>query len=79
MNKNEFVKQLTEFCEFEGKDFNLGTTFKSIEGFDSLAIMAIIAFADEKFSKKLTAQQLNKMTDIRSLITLIGEEKFEND
>lgn len=79
MNKNEFVKQLTEYCEFEGNGFNLETTFKSIEGYDSMAIMAIIAFSDEKFNKKLTAQQLIKMTDIMSLIALIGEEKFEND
>ena len=79
MKKNEFVKQLTDYCEFEDQGFNLDTPFKSIEGYDSLAIMAIIAFTDEKFNMKLTAQQLMKLTDFKSLIALIGEGKFEND
>ena len=79
MKKNEFVKQLAEYCEFEYLGFNLDTPFKSIEGFDSLALMAMIAFTDEKFNMKLTAQQLMKLTDFKSLIVLIGEDKFEND
>ena len=79
MKRNEFVKQLTEYCEFEDQDFNIDTHFKSIEGYDSMAIMAIIAFTDEKFKMKLTAQQLMKLTDFKSLIMLIGEDKFEND
>jgi acyl carrier protein len=79
MKKNDFVKQLTEYCEFEDQGFNLDTPFKSIEGYDSMAVMAMIAFTDEKFNKKLTAQQLMKLTDFKSLIVLIGEENFEND
>lgn len=79
MKKNEFVKQLTEYCEFEDQGYNIDTPFKSIEGYDSMAIMAIIAFIDEKFNMKLTAQQLMKLTDFKSLIVLIGEDKFEND
>lgn len=79
MKKSEFVEQLSEYCEFENKDFTLNTTFKSIEEFDSLAIMSIIAFVDEKFNMKLTAIQLNDLKDFKSLIEAIGAEKFEND
>lgn len=79
MKKNEFVNQLTDYCEFEGKAFNLDTSFKSIEGYDSLTILAMIAFADEKFKIKLTSQQLTKLTDFKSLMDIIGEDKFEND
>lgn len=79
MKKSDFVKQLTEYCEFEDQGFNLDTPFKSIEGYDSMAVMAMIAFTDEKFKKKLTAQQLMKLTDFKSLMLLIGEENFEND
>jgi acyl carrier protein len=79
MKKNEFVKQLAESCEFEGHNYNLETSFKTIEGFDSMALLSIVAFADEKFKKKFTSQQLTKLTDFNSLITLIGEENFEND
>jgi acyl carrier protein len=79
MKKNEFVKQLTDYCEFEGNAFNLDTSFKSIEGYDSLTILAMIAFADEKFKIKITSQQLTKLTDFKSLMDIIGDDKFEND
>ena len=79
MKQNEFVKQLSEYCEFDNENFTLETPFKSIEGYDSLAVMSIIAFVDEKFKMKLTAIQLRGLTDFKSLIKLIGTEKFEND
>ena len=78
MNKNEFVSQLSDFCEFENENFTLETMFKSINGYDSLAIMSIIAFVDENFKMSLTASQLSRITDFNSLIELIGIDKFEN-
>ena len=79
MKKSELVEQLSEYCEFENKNFTLETQFKSIEGFDSLALMSIIAFVDEKFKIKLTAMQLRELKDFNSLITVIGIDKFEDD
>jgi acyl carrier protein len=79
MKKNEFVSQLSEFCEFENENFTLETHFKSINGYDSLALMSIIAFVDENFKTSLTASQLSKITDFKSLIELIGQDKFENE
>ena len=78
MTKNEFVNQLSEYCEFENENFTLDTHFKSINGYDSLAIMSIIAFVDENFKMSLTTTQLREITDFNSLITLIGVDKFEN-
>ena len=79
MKKSEFVNQLSDFCEFENENFNLETQFKSINGYDSLAIMSIIAFVDENYKMSFTATQLSKITDFNSLIELIGVDKFEND
>ena len=79
MKKNEFVSQLSEFCEFENENYTLETHFKSINGYDSLALMSIIAFVDENFKMSLTASQLSKITDFKSLIELIGQDKFENE
>jgi acyl carrier protein len=79
MKKSEFINQLAEYCEFENNNFTLNTTFKSIEGFDSLAVMSIIAFLDEKFSMKLTAVKLFELKDFKSLMAAIGTDKFEND
>ena len=79
MKKNEFVNQLSEYCEFENNNFTLETLFKSIDGYDSLAVMSIIAFVDENFQMSLTGVQLREITDFKSLIALIGVDKFEND
>ena len=79
MKKNEFVDQLSEYCEFENKNFTLDTPFKTIDEYDSLAVMSIIAFVDENFQMSLTGVQLRELTDFKSLIELIGVDKFEND
>jgi acyl carrier protein len=79
MKKHEFVNQLSEYCEFENKNFTLDTLLKTIDGYDSLTIMSIIAFIDENFKMRLTALQLREITDFKSLILLIGIDKFENE
>ena len=77
MTKNDFVKELSEYCEFEETDHTVDTMFDSVEGYDSLAVMSIIAFTDENFGVKLTAAQLKDLTDFNSLISLIGNDKFD--
>lgn len=79
MRKNEFVKQLAEFCEFENEDLTLNTSLETIDDYDSMAIMTMIAFIDENFNMKITAQMLQDITDFNSIIDLIGSDKFDND
>lgn len=79
MKKSEFMHKISEYLEFQDQNLTLNTSLKSIEGYDSFAIMSMIAFSDEYFSVKLSAQQIIKLTDFNSLITLIGEDKFENE
>jgi len=79
MKKKEFVIQLAEYCEFENNGLTLETQLKSVEGYDSLAVMSMIAFTDENFNVKLTAQQIKELSDFNSVIELIGVDKFEDD
>ncbi|MBA4319513.1 MAG: hypothetical protein C0412_14015 [Flavobacterium sp.] len=79
MRKDVFIKRLAEFCEFGETDLKIDTQLKSIEGYDSMAIMSIIAFVDKNFKKKISAIQINSLTDFESLINTIGIEKFEDD
>jgi acyl carrier protein len=41
-----------------------------------MAIMGVIAFVDEHFSKRLTAKQLATITTVENLMELIGMENF---
>jgi len=76
MNTLEFVEKLAEALELEQDQLTIDTDFKSLEVYDSMSVMTIIAFADEHFSKKLTAKQLGSLTTVKSLKELIGPENF---
>ena len=78
MKKSVFFQELQEALEFEDVELQEETNLRAIEGFDSLAIMTIIAFVDEHFQKKLTAQQLASVTTTSSLMGIIGSEHFED-
>ena len=77
MKKKDFFCELKEALEFEDVAFTEKTEFRKIDGYDSLHVMMIIAFVDSKFGKRLTAKQLFSITDVRSLMDLIGIENFE--
>jgi len=77
MKKKDFFCELKEALEFEDVTFTEKTEFRKIDGYDSLHVMMIIAFVDSKFGKRLTAKQLFSITDVRSLMDLIGIENFE--
>ena len=79
MKKTEFVAGLGDFCEFEMEGVTLDTPFKSIQGYDSLAVLSMIAYIDDHFGVQLTAQQFAEITDFNSLISLIGNDKFTNE
>ena len=78
MKKTEFYNELIEFLELEVEEINENTEFSSIDGYDSMAVMSLIAFCDEKFSTKISAQQIQKLTTVGSLMDFLGREKFED-
>ncbi|HEX2394153.1 MAG TPA: acyl carrier protein [Bacteroidales bacterium] len=76
MKKKDFYKELVDFLELDVADLDENTEFKSIDGYDSMAVMSLIAFCDEKFSTKINAQQIQKLTTVGSLMDFLGSEKF---
>ena len=78
MYTQAFIDKLKEALEFEEVEITESTNLKQIEGYDSMSVMTIIAFVDENFSKKLTAQQLASITTVKSLKDLIGLDSFSD-
>jgi acyl carrier protein len=78
MKKEEFLRLLKEALEFQDIELQIETNLTKIESYDSMAVMVIIAFADEHFSKRLTAKQLTTITTISNLMELIGMENFSD-
>jgi acyl carrier protein len=77
MKKDIFFEELLECVEIEPVDIDEDTVFRELEDFDSMAVMSIVAYADEKFGKTLAAEQLQDMKTVRDLMELIGMEHFE--
>jgi acyl carrier protein len=76
MKKTEFVNKLSEACGFENTDLTPETRLDSIDEYDSMAMLSIIAFVHKKFGINLSANQLQNLVDFNSIIKIIGEEKF---
>ena len=77
MKKENFFAELLECMEIEPVELTEDTVFKQLEDYDSMAVMSIVAFADEKFGATLAAEELEKMVTVRDLMELIGKEHFE--
>lgn len=78
MKKEEFLRLLKEALEFQEIELQPSTDLTKIEAYDSMSVMAIIAFADENFSKRLTARELATIKTVASLMELIGMENFSD-
>lgn len=72
---NQFLNDLKDLLELS-EDIDLNTDLKSLDEFDSMAIMSLVAFLHKKFGKQFNARQLNNITTVQSLVDLIGNGSF---
>ncbi len=76
MTQSEFINKLQDELELE-TPINNSTIFKNLEEWDSLSAMILIGFVSEKFNVIMTGNDIEKLTDVQSLIYFIGVEKFD--
>jgi acyl carrier protein len=72
---SQFLEELKELLEIS-EDVDLNTNLKSLDEYDSMAVMSLVAFIHKKFGKQFNARQLNNITTFQSLIDLIGVDSF---
>lgn len=77
MKVDEFIEKLTEILELQDVELGEETNLRDLEEYDSLAVLSIIAMVDENFGRKLSGQNFQSITTVRSLMKLIGDEYFE--
>lgn len=77
MKKEFFLNELADVLEVEDIELTEETNLKEVEEYDSLAVMSLVAFIDENFNKKLSAEEFIDVTTVRSLMELIGLENFK--
>jgi acyl carrier protein len=77
MRKTRFFNELQQALELEEIELQEDTNLKGLDDYDSLAVMSLVSFIDEHFDMSFSAQQLQNITTVRSLMELIGIETFE--
>ena len=78
MKKGEFIGKLKEALEIDSNEkITEDTNLRDLQEFDSLGALIVIAMVDEIFGRELSADDLRNVTTVRSLIKIIGEDKFD--
>jgi acyl carrier protein len=77
MTAEEFIAALQEELEIEEIQLEQETDLTELDEYDSMATLSVIALADEHFGKELSDDELRSVTTVKSLMELIGLEKFE--
>jgi acyl carrier protein len=71
MKKAEFLEKIRQ--EIDTKiDLDDLTRWQEIPGYDSMAIMGLIALIDECFGKKLRSEEFEQMKTVGDLLNRLG-------
>lgn len=71
--KNEILKTIKEALEIEELDVNLDAELMSLEQWDSVGVLSLMAFLDERFKITLDMKRIKAETRIIDLIEIILE------
>ena len=71
MTKEEFIENLKEELEIES-NIDEGTVLQDLEEWASLSQMVVIGFAKNQFGVKLTGDDVESLTTIKSLMDKLG-------
>eukprot|EP01047_Picozoa_sp_COSAG01_P005381 COSAG01_NODE_183_length_22835_cov_17.169247_10_plen_74_part_00 len=73
MTEQDFIAELVDILELDESGVEMGTEIE----LDSMATMSVIAFLDENFSKKATADDLKNITSIGDIHVLASEGNIQ--
>tara|TARA_B110000046_G_C12639869_1_gene252250 strand:- start:2 stop:232 length:231 start_codon:yes stop_codon:yes gene_type:complete len=76
MKREFFLKKLQEALE-EDEPISIDTLFSTLDNYDSMSIMILIAFIDENFNMQIPASKFKEIKDVDDLINSIGVDHFD--
>lgn len=69
MDKPEFYQRLAEILDVE--DVQPENVLKDFDGWDSLAILSVLAMADAKYSVSIKADEIRSVVSAQDLANLV--------
>ena len=73
MENNEFLLLLDELLELEPGTVKGSETLDSFDGWNSLAVISLMALVDEQFGISLQPRQIAACSTIADLVGLLGD------
>ena len=73
MNKTEFYQRLAEILDAEAVQPE--TVLKDMDGWDSLAVLSVLALADSKYGVTIKADEIRAVASASDLAALIEAKK----
>ena len=73
MNKTEFYQRLAEILDAE--EVQPETVLKEMDGWDSLAVLSVLALADSKYGVTIKADEIRSVVTANDLGALIEAKK----
>jgi acyl carrier protein len=70
MNKAQFIERIAQFLELSRGELAIETDLRSLESWDSLAVLNLIAFFDSEFGFSVSFAEIDGCRTIADLIGL---------
>lgn len=74
MQRTEFLLSLDELLELEPGTVQGSETLERLEGWNSLAIISLMALMDERFGVTLQPRRIAACTTVADLVALLGDQ-----
>ena len=74
MTKREFLSELEEILEADPGSLKGDEPLPGLEGWDSLAVVSLIAMVDEQFGMTLSPKKIAKAGSVADIIGLLGDK-----
>ena len=71
MQKEKKLALLEEMLDLEEGSLNENIDLDDIDAWDSMAVISLIALADEHFGKSLTAVQIKKFKTVKDILDFL--------
>ena len=72
MKKEDFFEKLIDTLELENEDID----YKTKIHLDSLSTLSVIVFLHENFNKRVSAEELKKVSSVKDIVKIVGKDKI---
>jgi acyl carrier protein len=72
MTENEKLRLLEEMLEEDEGTLEMDMLLSDVSGWDSIAVISLIALLDSKFGKSISSQEIKSLKKVKDIINLMN-------